>query len=231
MESNDQGSNQPGGVVNSNVAGFNQSELNVHNQARAKHGASPLRLFTSSLAQSYADELAREWKFEHNPNNQQFGENLYYVEYVSEDPNGVQYQNGEASQGWYDEEVDYDYSTHSSKNGNMVGHFTQMVWKATTAVAFGIAKGVRPSSEGAGLFDVRFTVVAIYQPPGNYGGEYEANVMRPGSSLSNNDDSSRNDDGSNNDYGSSNNDDAKIGGITPAVLSFRGRCEESPWNI
>ena len=31
--------------------------------------------------------------------------------------------------------------------------------------------------------------------------------------------------------GSSSSDEAKIGGMTPAVLSFSGRCEESPWNM
>ena len=31
--------------------------------------------------------------------------------------------------------------------------------------------------------------------------------------------------------GSSSSDEAKIGGMTPEVLSFSGRCELSPWNI
>ena len=31
--------------------------------------------------------------------------------------------------------------------------------------------------------------------------------------------------------GSSSSDEAKIGGMTPEVLSFSGRCEVSPWNM
>ena len=31
--------------------------------------------------------------------------------------------------------------------------------------------------------------------------------------------------------GSSSSEDAKIGGITPAVFSLSGRCEASPWNM
>ena len=31
--------------------------------------------------------------------------------------------------------------------------------------------------------------------------------------------------------GSRSRDDAKIGGITPEELSFRGRCDASPWNM
>ena len=31
--------------------------------------------------------------------------------------------------------------------------------------------------------------------------------------------------------GSSNSDEAKIGGMTPAVFSLSGRCEDSPWNM
>ncbi len=31
--------------------------------------------------------------------------------------------------------------------------------------------------------------------------------------------------------GNSSNDEAKIGGMTPDELSFKGRCDASPWNI
>jgi len=31
--------------------------------------------------------------------------------------------------------------------------------------------------------------------------------------------------------GSSRSEEAKIGEITPALLSLSGRCEESPWNM
>ena len=31
--------------------------------------------------------------------------------------------------------------------------------------------------------------------------------------------------------GSSSSEEAKIGGMTPEVLSFSGRCEVSPWNM
>lgn len=43
---------------------------------------------------------------------------------------------------WYTEEAYYDYDTHSQKSGfkgQMIGHFTQLVWAATRKVGCGVA--------------------------------------------------------------------------------------------
>ena len=62
------------------AVGSNQREvgLNLHNQYRRIHNAPAMRL-TSELndnAQRYADKLARESLFEHDPNKKGEGENL-----------------------------------------------------------------------------------------------------------------------------------------------------------
>jgi hypothetical protein len=47
------------------------------------------------------------------------------------------------------------------------GHFTQVIWKSTTKVGFGIAR----------TNDYCVVVVANYSPPGNYIDEYKENVL------------------------------------------------------
>ena len=54
----------------------------------------------------------------------------------------------------------------------MIGHFTQVVWKASTKLGIGRAYGKRK-----GMFCT--WAVARYVPPGNYGGQYQDNVKRP----------------------------------------------------
>jgi len=77
-----------------------------------------------------------------------------------------------ATEDWYSERVDYNYNTGTSKNGNAVGHFTAVLWKATTNVGFGYAYG----PDG---LNYKLIVVAQYTPPGNVQGQYKANVARP----------------------------------------------------
>ena len=85
---------------------------------------------------------------------------------------------------------DYSYRTTDTINGKMIGHFTQVVWKASQKVGVGIAVGQRGDT---------FTVyiVARYSPSGNFNnirsGEsrgaarirnYGNNVLRPNSKYS-----------------------------------------------
>lgn len=59
-----------------------------------------------------------------------------------------------ATQRWYDEIDDYDFSTHQSGTGKPTGHFTQVVWYGSTHV------GAARSSDG-------IYIAANYSPPGN----------------------------------------------------------------
>ena len=73
----------------------------------------------------------------------------------------------------YGEESHYDYKTGKSKNGEDIGHFTQVVWKGSTK--FGIAKASAKQKNGwYGVY-----VVAQYSPAGN-SPRYIANVGQPG---------------------------------------------------
>ena len=61
----------------------------------------------------------------------------------------------------YNEIHDYDYSTTNTKNGKDIGHFTQLVWKASTKLGVGI----KLKQEGV---KTHVYIVARYLPKGNF---------------------------------------------------------------
>jgi len=65
---------------------------------------------------------------------------------------------------WYDEIKDYDFKNPGFKSGT--GHFTQVIWKGSEEVGFGLAQ----SKNGS------WYSVANYYPPGNYMGKFPQNV-------------------------------------------------------
>jgi len=82
-----------------------------------------------------------------------------------------------ANKGWYDEINYYNWNNgnvpmhlKSTQSGKAIGHFTQMVWKASRKVGYGIAVG----RVGSGW---RSWVVARYSPPGNFNSAWTQNVM------------------------------------------------------
>ena len=66
----------------------------------------------------------------------------------------------------YDEESMYDYGRPGFSMAT--GHFTQIVWMSTSK--FGIAKATAANG--------KVYVVARYNPPGNFPGQFPANVKR-----------------------------------------------------
>jgi hypothetical protein len=79
---------------------------------------------------------------------------------------------------WYSEEKGYDYGTGSKTStcqGDptcMTGHFTQVVWNASTKLGVGKATGKVGNSDCT-------WAVARYAPAGNVAGQYRDNVQRP----------------------------------------------------
>lgn len=79
---------------------------------------------------------------------------------------------------WYREIADFDFNTYQSRNGNDVGHFTQIVWDASSSLGCGLA--VNSTSR-------RFVGVSRYTPTGNINPVdwFKVNVYPlPGSSSS-----------------------------------------------
>ncbi|XP_065662508.1 Golgi-associated plant pathogenesis-related protein 1-like [Hydra vulgaris] len=134
--------------------------LKAHNRLRAKHEKTPRLVLDKVLtksAQKYAEYLASNDLFKHSGGK--YGENLYMS-------TGGESQNvcDDASNSWYSEIENYDYDDPSYNEET--GHFTQLVWRGSKKVGFGVAtKGEQT------------VVVAQYLPPGNMAGDFEKNVM------------------------------------------------------
>ncbi len=154
-------------ATSSPAPAFDQQLLDRTNAQRARHGVSPLVLdpAISRWAQEWADQMAKSGKFEHRSPNK-YGENLYYAW----DPAGASPSGAEVADAWYNQVREYmyygrepDMSTFSK-----CGNFTQAVWKSSRGMGVGLAKSRDKTY-----------VVVNYSPPGNYVGQFAANVPAP----------------------------------------------------
>jgi hypothetical protein len=148
------------GAINPQMT-FDRSILAAHNRERLKLGLQPL-VWNDTLAQSaqlWADHLASTGRFEHAPENRRApeGENLWA---------GTKgYYSTEAMvDAWAREKRHFKYGVfpNNSTTGNVedVGHYTQMVWRATSEV--GCAKAASSDED---------ILVCRYAEAGNYIGE------------------------------------------------------------
>jgi len=134
---------------------FQNEALLKHNELRAKHGSPPLHW--NSTLEAFASARDQTCVFEHTPPPRTYGENIAWG-YSSKDG---------AVQGWYDEVANYDYN--NPVFGYNTGHFTQVVWKASTELGCG---GVECPPYG-------LMITCEYYPPGNVEGQFADNVLRP----------------------------------------------------
>ena len=138
-----------------------------HNKMRENHWKKPYKLkedeLLSEKAQRYADECAEFELKEHSPilySNKNVGEIIFELDI---DISGISQKvnlilNNE--QKYFYEKGFKRYYCSDSKN------FTQVIWKKTLNVGFGISQ----SAKGKIYF------VGLYEPPGNIFEEFEKNV-------------------------------------------------------
>nr|VFU02981.1 mRNA [Oulactis sp. MM-2018] len=147
---------------------FDVSEcLTANNLNRSSHQATDLQ-WDATLASASADwalTLAQQNSMQHSSGP--YGENLYYS---STSNIGTVASCKDAVEAWYSEIAYYDYNNPGFASNT--GHFTQVVWKATTHVGVGIA------AVTSGGFTSTY-VVARYTPAGNLQGAFAANVLPP----------------------------------------------------
>ena len=152
---------------------FQRDGLKRHNYYRKYHQVGPLELTEklNDYAQKYAETLAEKNTLQHSSKSDRekiygdwTGENLYSFWTSASD---LTINGAAAVDSWYDEIKDYDFSSGKSKNGGVVGHFTQLAWKGTTQLGIGVAKSKQNS-----VF-----VVANYHFGGNFNNEYKSNVF------------------------------------------------------
>ncbi|XP_017553191.1 uncharacterized protein glipr2 isoform X2 [Pygocentrus nattereri] len=147
---------------------FEREFLQIHNTYRKQHGAPPLTINHDLCrsAQAWAENLLSIKTLKHSKAD--YGENLYYT--WSSVPKTL--TGREAVDSWYSEIKDYNFKKPGFTSGT--GHFTQVVWKDTEEVGFGLA------TDGAAIF-----VVGQYLPAGNITnpGYFEKNVLPAGSTV------------------------------------------------
>ncbi|CAN8306478.1 unnamed protein product [Cochlearia groenlandica] len=129
--------------------------LFAHNLVRARVGEPPLewdgRL--AAYARSWAKQRVGDCRLVHS--NGPFGENIFWA-------GDNNWRPGEVVKVWADENKFYDTKANTCEEGQMCGHYTQIVWKDSTKVGC-----ARVDCTNGGLY-----AICVYNPPGNYEGEH-----------------------------------------------------------
>ena len=160
-----------GASQGSNNTDFINAVLGIHNRERAAVGVPPL-VWSDILAadaQEYADHLAAIGRAEHMWQSEStewsqkaHGANENLAVWGGHNPLNVNATLIPMLNFWINEKKDF-HGTYNAVNG----HYTQMIWKATTELGCGIATG-----PGAGLYGWngdRDVLVCRYLPSGNSG--------------------------------------------------------------
>jgi uncharacterized protein YkwD len=141
-------------LATSGWAGDSPAEmLAAHNAVRARLKLPPLKWSErlAGVSQQWASTLVARGQFVHNPDSS-YGENLFAVTGAAAAP-------AQVVKAWASEARNYDYRGNKCRAGQC-GHYTQIVWRDTSEVGCGVARG-----------GGREVWVCNYDPPGNWVGE------------------------------------------------------------
>lgn len=136
-----------------------QAFLTPHNAARSAVGVGPLAWNTTlaTYARNYGStRLNRCTPLVHSTGP--YGENLYWGYNTAMPPSAK-----DAVASWVGEKKDYNYQTNSCNPGKVCGHYTQVVWKATTQVG---CATLTCNDQYKSSY-----IICSYSPPGNYVGQ------------------------------------------------------------
>lgn len=157
------GSSDPGPVTGEDpsVAGI----VAAHNAARAAVQPAPATPLPALAWSDAAFDTASAWaancRFDHNPDRDGFGENIYATSGTATAQDVVA--------SWVSEKSDYDYATNSCRTGLLgCGHYSQVVWRSTTSIGCAAKICTSGSPWGAGSWQFW---VCNYAPAGNREGE------------------------------------------------------------
>lgn len=148
-----------------------------HNLHRANHSA-PSVTWSNDLA-STAATIAASCNYAHNVqvNGGGYGQNIA----AGVEANNISsiitdlFYNGEV--GWFADL--YGEAQPSMTNFEHWGHFSQIVWKGTTAVGCATQDCSKQGLTGVGSNVPPYFTVCNYKSPGNYANEYAANIGSP----------------------------------------------------
>lgn len=144
-----------GGHGSVDPTAFRTTIIELHVRERSAVGSPPLE-WNEELAQdaaTYAEILASTGRFEHDPTNEDQGENLWM---------GTRgyYSLPHMISGWSEEKRQLSRMRSWEDGHDQVGHYTQMVWKDTRSVGCAISRNRTDEF-----------LVCRYDPPGNVIGE------------------------------------------------------------
>jgi pathogenesis-related protein 1 len=119
----------------------------AHNAWRAKVGVDEKLHYSPVLAlsaQAWVDHLKQtnHCQMRHSKADGEYGENLYWASALQWSDGRRELQAVSAANvvdAWGSEKADYDYRQNQCTPGKMCGHYTQMVWRTTTAVGCAMA--------------------------------------------------------------------------------------------
>lgn len=139
--------------------------LRAHNEYRAKHGVPPLKLSKKLCrhAEEWAKILASRGILTHR-NNSTYGENIF-CSWSSKSNNSSITSGREPVDNWYAEMTEHIF--HKEPTTLKTGHFTQVVWRESRELGVGMTR-----NRAGEVF-----IVANYDPPGNFIGSFEKNVL------------------------------------------------------
>ncbi|KJR89029.1 SCP-like extracellular protein [Sporothrix schenckii 1099-18] len=162
--------------------GYADIAVSTHNTHRQKHSAPPMS-WNADLA-GYAAAVASSCVFAHNlgPGGGGYGQNLAVsgssADITSADPNTFLTQ--AITNIWYDGELalypGYGQPTPDMSNFSKWGHFSQLVWVASTEV--GCATHYCPAGTIFPALNSWYTV-CDYKAAGNVASQYGKNVLPP----------------------------------------------------
>jgi pathogenesis-related protein 1 len=129
-----------------------QAIMAYHDKVRADVGVGPMKWSATlaAYAQEWAEHLAATTCGMEHRTERKYGENLF------QGTAGF-YTAVAAAKGWESEKKDYRGGVLTESNWHSAGHYTQMVWRDTTALGCGEA-----------ICNKTLVVACNYDPPGNY---------------------------------------------------------------
>ncbi|XP_065033121.1 pathogenesis-related protein 1-like [Musa acuminata AAA Group] len=131
-----------------------QDFVSPHNAARTAVGVGPVSWDSTvaAYAQNYANQRKADCQLVHSRGP--YGENIFWG-------SGRDYTAADAVNSWVSEKQDYDYNSNKCAPNKVCGHYTQVVWRSSTAIGCG-----RVRCNNGGIF-----ITCNYKPPGNYAGQ------------------------------------------------------------
>jgi len=147
-------------------AGRNMASVltTLHNQVRAAASPAPTPPLPplvwdaqlAAFAQARAEKLSKRCELIHSPNRGSLGENLAKA--------GRSFSPEQVVQLWASEAAHYELRRNRCARGEVCGHYTQIVWRSTTALGCGTS-ACRSSPLPMSIW------VCNYKPPGNWRGK------------------------------------------------------------